>query len=124
MSSEAGELRRIVEAIRRGEFGEADAERLLDSGRDATKFVLLTLAAAAARPHAPPSATPPYEKPSLKAQPKPRGAKPGHAGKRRAKPSRIDQRKTHRAPCCPDCGGRLKRTGDNAPATPRTCQTT
>ncbi|MGL4513371.1 MAG: IS66 family transposase zinc-finger binding domain-containing protein, partial [Lacipirellulaceae bacterium] len=24
----------------------------------------------------------------------------------------MDQRKTHRAPCCPDCGGKLKRTGD------------
>jgi len=113
LSSGASELRRVVEAIRRGAFTEADAERLLDSGRDATKFVLLALAAAAISPHAPSSATPPYEKPSPEKQPpKPRGAKPGHAGKRRSKPSRIDRRRTHKAPCCPDCGGKLKRTGD------------
>jgi transposase len=113
ISSGANELRRIVEAIRRGAFSEADASRLYREGEDAVKFVLLTLAAAAARPHAPSSATPPYEKPSAKGKPpKRRGAKPGHEGKRRAKPERIDQRKSHRAPCCPDCGGKLKRTGD------------
>jgi transposase len=112
LSSETGELRRVVESIRRGTFREADAERLLDAGRDATKFVLLTLAAAAVSPHAPSSTIPVYQKPSPQTQPKPRGARPGHEGKRRAKPARIDQRKTHRAPCCPDCGGRLKRTGD------------
>jgi len=32
-----------------------------------------------------------------------------HAGSRRQPPQRIDQRKEHRAPRCPDCGGRLQR---------------
>jgi transposase len=113
MAELSSELRTIVESIRRGTFSESDAERLLDSGRDATKFVLLALAAAAVSPHAPSSATPVYEKPSPEVKTaKPRGGKPGHAGKRRAKPTRIDQKKTHQAACCPDCGGKLKRTGD------------
>ncbi|MGL4511518.1 MAG: IS66 family transposase zinc-finger binding domain-containing protein, partial [Lacipirellulaceae bacterium] len=113
ISSEANGLRRIVESIRRGAFSEADASRLYREGEDAVKFVLLALAAAAVSPHAPSSATPVYEKPSPEKKPAgPRGAKPGHEGKRRSKPERIDQRKTHRAPGCPDCGGKLKRTGD------------
>jgi len=112
--AEPSELRAAVESIRRGEFTEADAERLYRHGEEAVKFVLLTLAAvAAAGPHAPSSATPVYEKPPPEKKPTgPRGARPGHAGKRRAKPQRIDQKKTHKAPCCPDCGGKLQRTGD------------
>lgn len=97
------ELRSAVEAIRRGAFFEEDAERLLDLGRDATKFVLLALAAESCRPHAPPSAVPVFEKPTPeKIRPKPRGGRPGHEGKRREKPARIDRRRTHRASCCPD----------------------
>jgi hypothetical protein len=106
------ELRFVVEAIRRGAFSERDAALLCDQGREAVVFVLLALAQSTASPHAPPSATPPFEKPSPERKAKPRGARPGHEGKRRKTPERIDQRKTHRAACCPDCGGRLKRTGD------------
>ncbi|MGL4514258.1 MAG: hypothetical protein ACRCT8_14310 [Lacipirellulaceae bacterium] len=47
ISSEANELRRIVESIRRGAFSEADASRLYREGEDAVTFVLLALAAAA-----------------------------------------------------------------------------
>lgn len=111
-SREPSELRTTVEAIRRGEFSEAEAERLFDQGREAVTFVLLALAACGASPHAPPSSTPMFEKPSSKKRSQPRGARPGHEGRRRRTPERIDERKTHRAPCCPDCGGRLKRTGD------------
>ena len=111
--SEPSELSRVVESIRRGEFSEADAARLYREGEEAVKFVLLALAARAASPHAPSSATPVYEKPAAKRQkPKPRGGKPGHEGKRRAKPERIDRWETHQARACPDCGGKLKRTGD------------
>ncbi|TWT35252.1 Transposase, Mutator family [Posidoniimonas corsicana] len=60
--SEPSELSTVVESIRRGEFSEADAERLLDRSRDEVKFVLLALAARAASPHAPSSSTPVYEK--------------------------------------------------------------
>lgn len=80
-SSKPKELSAAVEAIRRGEFSEADAERLFDSGRDAVTFVLLALAASGCSAHAPSSATPLYEKPSPKPKPKrhkPRGGRAGH----------------------------------------------
>jgi transposase len=109
---ESSELQQVVESIRRGKFSEADAAWLYREGEEAVKFVLLALAEAKKTPHAPSSATPPYEKPSPKKKSKPRGGKPGHEGKRRKKPDRIDKWETHQAPCCPDCGGKLKRTGD------------
>ena len=37
------------------------------------------------------------------------GAKNGHRGSRRPPPERIDWEIDHRADCCPNCGGRLKR---------------
>ena len=37
------------------------------------------------------------------------GGKPGHEGHHRAPPARIDRKREHRLPCCPDCQGRLKR---------------
>jgi transposase len=55
---------------------------------------------------------PVYEKPAVKPRKKQPGAKKGHPGSRRAAPERIDWEETHKLPCCPDCGGRLKRTGD------------
>jgi transposase len=55
---------------------------------------------------------PVYEKPPAKSRKKRPGAKKGHPGSRRRLPDRIDRRETHKLPCCPDCGGPLKRTGD------------
>jgi hypothetical protein len=37
------------------------------------------------------------------------GRKAGHPGSRRAVPEQIDERKSHRAKCCPHCQGKLKR---------------
>lgn len=106
------ELQEVVESIRRGTFTDADAACLYHLGEEAVTFVLLALAQTKKSPHAPSSTTPPYEKPSTQKKPKRRGGKRGHAGKRRKQPDRIDQRKKHQAACCPDCGGKLKRTGD------------
>lgn len=112
--SAPSDLGDVVGSIRRGKFSEADAQRLYAQGAESVTFVLLALAAQAVSPHAPPASVPVYEKPAPdpKAKAKPRGGKRGHEGKRRAKPERIDRKKTHQAACCPDCGGKLKRTGD------------
>lgn len=116
MTIERSSLTEAIEAILRGTLSEQDAARLFDRGREAVIFVLLALAKRQAEPtspHRPSSATPLYEKPASKIKrSKKRGAKPGHPGKRRPPPSRIDRREEHRLPCCPDCGSRLKRTAD------------
>jgi len=52
---------------------------------------------------------PVYEKPSRAKRSKRPGAKKGHRGTRRAKPTRIDGRRVHRLERCPDCGGPLKK---------------
>ena len=60
-------------------------------------------------PATPSGMKPPYQKPPAKSRKKRPGAKQGHPGSRRKAPERIDRRVNHRAKCCPDCGGRLKR---------------
>jgi transposase len=52
---------------------------------------------------------PVYQKPVTRKRGKKPGRKAGHPGSRRAVPERIDERKTHRAKCCPHCQGTLKR---------------
>jgi transposase len=63
-------------------------------------------------PATPSGMIPVYEKPPAKKRGKRPGAKPGHSGARRQVPERIDWQIEHRAKCCPDCGGRLKRCAD------------
>ena len=98
---------------------EAQAGAIFEQGREAVIFALLELTKQLAEargqritPSTPSGMIPVYEKPPTKRRKKSPGAKPGHPGSRRAVPERIDYEQTHQAPCCPDCGGRLKRTGD------------
>jgi len=96
----------------------AEQARLIHSqGAEAVVFALLSLAKrmseqqAAARqadPSAPSAQTPPYLKPSRSARSKPRGARPGHPGQRRATPPRIDRREEHTLDACPNCHGPVK----------------
>jgi transposase len=60
-------------------------------------------------PTAPSGMIPGYQKPATRARGKKPGGKPGHKGHHRAPPARIDRRREHRLPCCPDCQGRVKR---------------
>lgn len=64
-------------------------------------------------PSTPSGMIPPYAKPNAAVargrRRKKSGAKNGHAGHHRPTPSRIDQRKSHRLPACPCCGGKLQR---------------
>jgi transposase len=96
-----------------------EAEAIFGQGHEAVIFALLELAKGWARaegrcasvssPATPSGMTPVHQKPSVQKRGKKRGRKAGHPGSRRATPTRIDERKTHRAPCCPHCQGRLKR---------------
>lgn len=101
---------------------EEDARAIYEQGPEAVIFALLTLAkqlaeqtaAAGGASHQTPSTPsgmkPTYQKPSAKGRGRKKpGRKAGHPGSRRKRPDRINRRKEHRAPCCPDCGGRLKR---------------
>jgi transposase len=68
--------------------------------------------AASANPATPSGMIPVYQKPNKSAgrtgRRRPGGVE-GHRGSRRAKPTRIDRRETHRRKRCPDCGGPLQR---------------
>jgi len=112
-----------AELLRRAALTEEQAEAIFESGRDAVVFALLELTKRLAeargaeetsdtKSSTPSGMIPVYEKPPAKPRQKRPGAKAGHRGARRRKPERIDRRETHQLPCCPDCGGRLKRTGD------------
>jgi transposase len=105
---------KFLHAFRTGTLTEAQAQQFLDRDPLETRFLLLQLSAAIATkrtPHAPPSSTPPFEKPSPKKRRGKPGARPGHEGHARPKPERIDRRVEHQLPRCPDCGGELRRTG-------------
>lgn len=110
----AAAARRMLDG---GPLDEARARELFRLGEEAVVFALLALSRGAgsresqAAPSTPSAMIPVYEKPAGKQRRKRPGARPGHAGHHRPVPSRIDQRREHQAPCCPDCGGGLKRTG-------------
>jgi transposase len=96
-----------------------EAAAIYARGREAVIFALLELAkgwgeaqglrAAVSSPATPSGMTPVYLKAAAKTRRKRPGRKAGHEGTRRAPPERIDRRLEHRAQCCPDCGGQLKR---------------
>lgn len=94
-----------------------EAGRIFDQGREAAIFALLELARRLKERQRPPEPTPstpsgmvaPFQKPSVpqsKRKKRP-GAKPGHVGRRRPAPERVDRTVEHRADACPDCGGPL-----------------
>ena len=107
------------ELLRGAALTEAQAGAIFEQGREAVIFALLELTKQLAEargprttPSTPSGMVPVYEKPPARRRKKSPGAKQGHPGSRRPVPERIDYEQTHQAPCCPDCGGRLKRTGD------------
>ncbi len=94
------------------------ATLIFEQGKDAVVFALLTLAkqlaektagaVAGTDPSAPSGQTPPYAKPAAKGRAKARGAKPGHPGRRRPTPTRIDRREEHTLSACPRCHGPVR----------------
>lgn len=108
-----------LEALRKASLTERQARALFRQGEEAVVFALLELTKQLAEarvpadtPQTPSGMKPIYQKPTTPRRRKRPGAQSGHAGHRRPIPERIDQRREHRLPCCPDCGARLKRTGD------------
>jgi len=113
-----------LDVLRRATLTEEQARAIFAQGEEAVVFALLELtkqlaeqkADAAGTSHETPATPsgmkPPYQKPPVKARKKRLGAKKGHPGSRRKAPEQIDWEAEHKLPRCPDCGGRLKRTGD------------
>lgn len=112
--------RELIQAALRGELTEDEALRLARFGPEIAAFAFLTVsqriaelesrdAEPQASPSTPSGMVPIYTKPNRSKRRKKPGAKPGHDGVRRERPTRIDQRKDHRLKCCPNCGGKLQR---------------
>lgn len=91
------------------------ATRIFQQGQEAVVFALLSLAKQLAEkqaggptgndPSAPSGQTPPYAKPPARGRAKAKGARPGHPGRRRPTPTRIDRREEHTCSACPTCHG-------------------
>ncbi len=110
-----------------GPMTAEQARAIFALGEEAVVFALLKLSSlqtvspasttGALGPHDPscPSGQkPPFVKDNLsdKRRKKLKGRKAGHPGVRRPAPDRVDRTEAHRADCCPDCGGHLKRCAE------------
>ena len=94
------------------------AALIFQQGQEAVVFALLTLAKQLAEtqavapttsdPAAPSGQTPPYAKPTAKTRAKPKAARPGHPGRRRPTPTRVDRREDHTLSACPKCHGPVR----------------
>jgi transposase len=110
--------RALIEAAVRGELTEEQARSLAWFGAEVAAFAFLATSQRIAElqrggpspsPSTPSGMTPIYSKANTPKRRKKPGARAGHVGVRRAQPIEIDERKTHRLKCCPDCGGKLQR---------------
>ena len=115
----------ILDAALRGELTETQAQQLYAYGPEAVTLVLLTItrhmaeqdagiatreaADAGPSPSTPSGMVPVYAKPNATRRPRRPGARKGHPGARRVRPTRIDRQEVHRLPRCPQCNGRLQR---------------
>jgi transposase len=106
----------VLTAIQSGSLTKQQAERFLDQDRSVIIFTLLALAKQGGAPgvkaHTPSATIPPFLKPTRALQRRKPGGQPGHAGRSRRRPERIDQHQTHQLDRCPKCQGKLVRTGD------------
>src|SRR5271157_5870963 len=100
------------------ELTAEQAAFIFAQGQEAVVFALLTLAkqlaekqpvaSTAPDPSTPSGQTPPYAKPTGRRRAKAKGAKPGHPGHRRPRPTRIDHRDDHTLSACPKCHGPVR----------------
>jgi transposase len=94
---------------------EEQARQIFHQGEEAVVFALLKLAKQAepsnaiTSPSTPSGMVAPFHKPNTHSSSKKPGRRAGHTGSRRSAPDRVDQKQTHRAKCCPNCGGALNR---------------
>lgn len=119
--------RELIDAALRGELSEAQAQQLAELGSEVVALALLAVSEriaelrqaaesashpsgpGAVSPSTPSGMIPVYAKATTPRRRRRPGARVGHEGSRRERPTRIDRRVTHRLKCCPDCGGRLQR---------------
>ena len=117
----------LIQAALRGALTQAQARRLAKENPEVLALALLAasqriaeqelrIAQLQARgdgqklsPSTPSGMVPIYTKPNTAKRCKKSSARNGHEGVRRQRPVKIDERRTHRLPRCPDCGGRLQR---------------
>ena len=104
--------RPALEALLGPQLTADQAREIFAQGQEAVVFALLTLAQRLATtptprvdPAAPSGQTPPYLKPPRTGRAKKRGARLGHTGHRRPKPTHIDRREEHTLSACPNCQG-------------------
>ena len=113
-------LRSIIDAALRGEADEAVGEALHKLGPEAVALAVLAMGKRIAElennghpartsPSTPSGMVPVYTKPHKPKRHKKPGAREGHPGARRQKPTKIDEHETHRLKECPCCGGELQR---------------
>jgi transposase len=128
--SQEARTRSLIDAALEGRLTDSQAEELSALGPEVAKLALLLAArriaeqdariaelqgrlalAGPASPSTPSGQRPVYTKPPAPKRKGRPGARPGHPGHRRAKPTRIDRREDHRLDRCPNCGGALQRCG-------------
>lgn len=112
----------LLDKLLSNKLSEAEARSFLSGDPECAVFTLLALqqriagSSQATGPNTPSSVIPPYDKPPIKPRPpskgrKKRGGQPGHTGRTRPSLPEPDRTREHQCECCPDCGGKLKRTG-------------
>ncbi len=115
----------LLEKVLQNRLSQEDALRFAGSAPECVAFTLLALqqriasTQQAAGAHTPSSAVPPYAKENMaaagaksKSRRRKRGGQPGHAGRTREPLPEPDRVREHQLPRCPDCQGKLKRTGE------------
>ena len=117
-------LRQIIDAAMCGELDETLAHKLHALGQEALALAALSMCRRIAEqdaelvrlenksgtpsPSTPSGMVPIYAKANKSKRRKKPGARNGHDGARRERPTKIDQRKTHRLECCPHCSSKLQ----------------
>lgn len=113
----------FVERLISGKVTKEESLRFAQQRVEIVSFTMLAIQQrlatlnAASGPNTPPATIPAYEKPSPKSgkgkkSKRKRGGQKGHAGAHRKPPPAPDRTRHQKLDDCPDCGGKLKDTGD------------
>lgn len=117
----------LLEKLLHNQLTEQQARQFVLDSPECTVFTLLALQQRIANvqhtsgPNTPSSAIPPYAKDNVETKTtdsgkkgkdkKKRGGQPGHAGTSRPPLTKPDRTRKHQCDRCPDCNGKLQRTG-------------
>ncbi len=112
----------LLDRLLHNRLSEDEARQFATTNPECIVFTLLALQQRLAGlsqstgPNTPSSVIPPYQKPPIKPKPnqkgkKKRGGQPGHTGRTRDPLPTSDRTREHQCQRCPDCSGKLTRTG-------------